>query len=245
VLQEALHSWLTFYFHYGLMYWRFRQAIQREDFQMVNSTWTWSTSLFIAANKSHYARLCIIATHILHSAAPDVSAILNKRFLSLSGKLGHSVAIDIGVEKINATTKDSVAHATVNRVDSFVSCMTLAKEVTGHLLDELCLEISGDRRPLAYKHDVEQIALILQETFGGSSEKLRQPAVFKDFHGRHCFPDLTPEKRLQEALQKLPKIVSHNRAELYALTQFEDPLDGNIPTDSLTCVDSGNQNESN
>jgi hypothetical protein len=234
IWNESLHSWLSFYFQYGLMYWQLRQAIRMEDHDTVNLAWRWCTSLFIAAKKPHYARLCVIATHILYHAGADLGAILNCRFLSLSTKLGHSVAIDIGVEKVNRTAKESIVHATESRIDSFVSFMTLGKEVTSQFLDGICLEISGDRKPVEYEHEINRINLLFNSTFGDSRKTICQPSVFKDFLGCRQLKELTPEKQLQEARAKLPKVVSHNSQGLYALTYLDGTLEGSIPTEPLT-----------
>jgi hypothetical protein len=237
MFNESLHSWLIFYFQYGLMYWQLRQAIRIEDEEAVNLAWKWCTSLFVAANKLHYARLCVIATHILYHAGPELGTILNSRFLSLSNKLGHSVAIDIGVEKVNWTAKDSITHATESRINSFLSDLTLSKEITSQFLDGICLEISGDRKPVEYEHEMDRIILLFNATFGHCRKTIGQPSNFTDFLGRRHSKESTPEKRLQEARIKLPKIVSHNAQGLYALTYRDEPLEGSIPTKPLTFID--------
>jgi hypothetical protein len=237
IWNARLHSWLTFYFQYGLMYWKLRQAIRTEDCEIVNLAWKWCTTLFLAANKPHYARLCVIATHILYHANSELGAVLNSRFLSLSSKLGHSVAIDIGVEKVNRTAKQSITHATESRIDSFLSFMTLSKEVTSQFLDGICLEISGDRRPVEYEHEISNIISLFNATFGDSNWTVGQPSIFKDFHDNHQFQVSTPEKRLQQAKAKLPKLLKRTSKGLYALTYQDDLLEGSIPTEPLTTFD--------
>jgi hypothetical protein len=47
----------------------------------------------------------------------------------------------------------------------------------------------------------------------------------------------TPEKQLQQAKAKLPKLLKRTSEGLYALTYQDDLLEGSIPTEPLTTFD--------
>lgn len=96
-----LHGFVYFTLYYVAPYWSCRSDVKCQNHAQLTDLWKYFIHLFIATNKSRYARLSIRYLWMLQYLHPDlVATFQNSRFVNLKGMAGCSSALDMFVEKV-------------------------------------------------------------------------------------------------------------------------------------------------